>query len=165
MAKRSKPTTVRLSPRLVPKPLWGWSAARRLSRGAWLQIRDCIISANGLCCSTSGCSGYADECDEEWVYDEGPPAIATLASLRMLCHDCHACVHIGRSQLRGEKIFKRAMLYLSKVNDISAYEVYDMVRAAHTLHRRRSAVPWAVRVAPSLLARFPALGAIEREAQ
>ena len=149
-------TTPRLAPRLVPAPLWGWSAAQLLKGARWKRIRSDAIALSGGSCAVCGDAREKGMiCDEEWTYAEG---IATLTSLRIVCPDCDAVTHIGSTARRGYGDMARD--HMCRVSSLSMAEADSIIDASFAEWRTRSAETWTVQVAPDLLARYPELATL-----
>lgn len=88
---------LKLLPRLVPVPLWGFSGYRLLARKSWGKIRAQVLDdARNRCsiCGTAYEKGML--CDEDWEYDDKAGS-ARLGALRILCCDCNLVCHAGRA--------------------------------------------------------------------
>lgn len=146
---------VRLTPELVPKPLWGKSAYRLLGRRApWKAIRRDTLEAAGHRCSICGGTRGQLSCHERWRYDD-KRGRATLAGFEIHCADCDAVSHAGRAIMLGfgDVVIKQ----LRKVNGCTAEEANRMVATAMLLWKRRSRKKWKVVVAAALLKTHPRL--------
>lgn len=151
------PPGLRLEPRLVPEPLWRISANRLLKRSQWQRIREDARSASANACSVCGAvreKGMVG--DEEWSYEDG---VALLTAIRIVCPDCSAVTHIGEADQAGYGQVARA--HMCAINDISAVEAEAAISGALQEWRVRSSIRWTVKVAPSLLARYPELSALD----
>lgn len=171
MPKKKHPGSVRepvsqdlkLMPHLVPKPLWGKSAANLLKRAAWERIRrDAQEAARHACqvCSDAA-PANALNCHELWDYDD-QRGTAELVGLKMQCRDCDAAVHMGRAVKKG--FGNRALAQLVKVNGISAAQAKMLYRRALDEWKRRNKSEWRIAVAKPLLERYPELAALEQNA-
>ena len=150
----------KLRPHLVPKPLWGKSAANLLKRADWERIRREALQAAGrvcqVCCDAE--SGSALNCHELWHYDD-EHGTATLVGLRMQCRNCDSAVHMGRAVKRG--FGNAAIAQLVKVNVIGPREAKMLYRGAMDEWRRRNKKQWRIVVAESLVERYPELAILE----
>jgi hypothetical protein len=151
---------LKLRPHLVPKPLWGKSAANLLKRAAWERIRrDVVLTAHNTCqvCSDA-LPGSALNCHELWAYDD-EHGTATLVGLRMQCRNCDSAVHMGRAVKRG--FGKAAIAQLVKVNVIGVREAQILYRSAIDEWRPRNEKQWRIVVEKSLKKRYPELAILE----
>jgi len=151
---------LKLTPHLVPKPLWGKSAANLLSRTAWDRIRaDTLEVAHHTC---KVCSDSSPEttliCHELWEYDDAN-GTATLVGLRIQCRNCDRAVHMGRAVKKGYG--DEAIAQLVKVNGIGAREAGVLYRTAFDEWKLRNKKEWRIVVAKSLLERYPELATLE----
>jgi hypothetical protein len=151
---------LKLRPNLVPKPLWGKSAANLLKRGDWERIRrDAVQAARHACqvCFDPASAGTLN-CHELWDYDD-EQGTATLVGLRMQCRNCDSAVHMGRAVKRG--VGNAAIAQLVKVNVIGAREAKMLYRSAMDEWRRRNKKQWRIVVEKSLMERYPELAILE----
>lgn len=146
---------LRLGPRLIPSPLWGISAAKRLKKSEWNAIRKDALAAAGNKCSICNNSSQRLFCHEEWTYDEDQ-AVATLTGFVIVCPACSGVIHFGRSQAVG--YHNEALEHMRQVNGISTAEAEELIQVAIRLWKRQSQTPaWRAQVQPELLGRYPAL--------
>lgn len=148
---------MKLAPRLVPQPLWGLSASRLLPQPKWKRIRaDAMEASGGVCviCGASREKGMIG--DEDWEYADG---IATLARVQIICPDCNAVIHIGRTITDGYGDVARD--HMCRVNGIGADEADGIIDVSFAEWRERSVVGWTIAVAPGLLARYPELSILD----
>ena len=151
---------LKLTPHLVPKPLWGKSAANLLKRADWERIRhEALQAARRACqvCSASESAG-ALNCHELWDYDD-EHSTATLVGLRIQCRNCDSAVHMGRAVKRG--LGNAAIAQLVKVNVIGPREAKMLYRSAMDQWRQRNKKQWRIVVAKSLVARYAELAILE----
>ena len=90
-------TPLKLVPNLVPKPLWGISAYRKLTRDSWRRIRQDALDAAGNRCEMCGVlpqQAGSLTCHEVWRYSEAR-GTATLARLEVHCAKCDSVTHMG----------------------------------------------------------------------
>lgn len=133
------PARYKLLPELVPKPLWGLSAKKKLGRSQWDRIRRQVLEDAEHACQICGdvpSPYYGDPliCHEVWHYDD-KRRIATLVALRPQCAKCDCAVHMGQSMVFGAG--DKALAQLQQVNGISLHE-------AEALYAQAMAV-WSVR--------------------
>ena len=150
----------KLRPHLVPKPLWGKSAANLLKRADWERIRREALQAARhacqVCSDAESASGL--NCHELWDYDD-EHGTATLVGLRIQCRNCDSAVHMGRAVRRG--FSDTAIAQLVKVNGISPREAKTLYRSAMDEWKRRNKKHWRIVVAKSLVERYPELTILE----
>jgi hypothetical protein len=154
----------KLMPHLVPKPLWGKSAAQLFkgkARAVWKRIRSNALQvALGVCQVCSDPVPESDlNCHELWDYDDDR-GTATLVGLRMQCRKCDCAVHMGRAEKQGFLDVAIAQLY--KVNGVGELEAMKLYRRARGIWSQRNKKQWRIVVAESLLERYPELVALER---
>jgi len=157
------PTELKITPHLVPKPLWGKSAAQLFKgkgRAVWKRIRtDALQVALHACqvCSDPG-PDSALNCHELWDYDD-ERGTATLVGLRIQCRNCDCAVHMGRAEKHG--FLNVAIAQLCKVNGIGEPEAVRLYRRAKGVWSQRNKKQWQIVVEKSLLERYPGLAALE----
>jgi hypothetical protein len=161
-----------LAPRLVPRPLWGRSAANLLDEARWRAVRAEVVDASDSSCTVCGHRQRRwMVCDEDWRYallDRGGPGergVARLVDLRLLCPRCDRVVHLGHTESRhGRAGADGAMAHAARVNGIAVEDVRLLVEGAFEAWARLSSVRrWTVEVAPDLAARHPELRVVEGE--
>jgi hypothetical protein len=148
-------TKLRLTPELVPKPLWGISAYRILGRGVvWKAIRGDILEDARHRCSICGCKEGQLTCHEKWLYND-KRATATLIGFEIHCVDCDAVAHSGRAMAHGfgDVVVKQ----LCKVNGCTQRQAERMIAAAMLLWQERSRKQWGIEVTAPLLKAYPQL--------
>ena len=135
---------------LVPDSVWNSNLRTILKPSMWDVVRrDAYARANGRCMI---CNRPAKrlEAHERWEYDIDT-CTQKLVDVVAVCHDCHACIHIGRTQLVGD--IDRAINHFLKVNNCTYSDYIKALAKANTLHRERNNVhEWALDV--SWLKRF-----------
>lgn len=77
------------------------------------------------------------EAHERWSYDE-KTRVQKLTDVVAVCADCHAVLHIGRTQLKGDEA--RAAEHFMKVNGVSYAEYRKELGRANEEHARRNRV-------------------------
>lgn len=146
----------RLRPRLGPRPLWGVSAYRLLTRSQWQRIRGDALTAAANTCSV--CGAVREQgmvCDEEWIYAHGR---ALMHAFRAICPDCNGVTHFGRTNAAGYG--QVALEHMARVNAITVGDALAIVDADFEEWRRRSQADWTVVVSADLLARYPELAGL-----
>lgn len=146
---------LKLTPHLIPKPLFRQSAAKLLSRGLWDAIRNDVLTAAKHKCEV--CTGPGIECHEVWLYDDAN-GVATLVQFRILCGACHEVVHMGRAVVRGNG--RAALIHLCKVNSIRPEEGEQIWHRAKAEWKERNKRAWKINVAKPLLKPYPQLAAL-----
>lgn len=82
------------------------------------------------------------EAHERWSYDE-QRGIQKLEDVIAVCRDCHAVIHIGRTQLMGNE--RAASEHFMKVNGVSYAEYRKALGEANEIQARRNGVPeWSL---------------------
>jgi hypothetical protein len=150
---------LKLSPQLVPKPLWGISTANKLKLDAWQQIRLDAIRRAGSCCeicreSPSTPAGPRLLCHEVWEYND-KVGTATLVPIEVHCAECDLVTHMGRAKARG--FLHAAIERLCFVNEQSKPEAMQVFRKAMNVWRTRNKRKWQITISSDLVARYPQL--------
>jgi hypothetical protein len=114
-----------------------------------------MAASNGTCsvCGAAREKGMIG--DEEWDYRDG---VAELTGVRIVCPDCNAVTHIGRTSSDG--YYDVARDHMARVNGITPAEADMLVDEQGEIWLSRSKLSWVVEVAPDLLARHPDLGVL-----
>jgi hypothetical protein len=153
--RKQQTADLRLTPDLVPKPLWGISAYRLFKRGAkWKSIRRAqFASAKGKC---SVCEAPATLliCHEKWDYDDDH-CIATLFGFEMLCRSCDTAVHFARATSLG--LGDDALSQTCRINGIKSAVVKQLWTRAMITWEQRSREQWRTAVSVALLKAYPQL--------
>jgi hypothetical protein len=158
--RQPKAVPLKLEPQLVPRPLWGKSAAKLFKyRAVWKKIRrDALQKANGACevCRHVPNELYGDplNCHEVWKYDDRLRT-ATLNAFRIHCVKCDSAAHIGMAITYGAG--EAAIAQLAKVNGIHTEDAKALVGRATSIWRVRSKKEWTLRISKNLLTRYPKL--------
>ena len=98
---------------IIPTSVWGFNLRSVLSKKAWDFIRkDAYSRANGKC---EICFRPAKrlEAHERWEFNKDTHT-QKLVDVIGICHTCHSCIHIGRTQVIGEE--DKAIKHFQKVN-------------------------------------------------
>ena len=123
---------------LVPDSCWYSNLRTLLSKKQWDFLRvDAKERANGKC-MICGRKTNRLEAHERWSYDI-ENGVQKLEDILAVCHDCHAVIHIGRTQLVGD--IERAEKHFMKVNECSYSEYRKELGLANELHAKRNLVP------------------------
>jgi hypothetical protein len=161
---------LRLTPALVPRPLFGRSVYNELRRTKrrkqWEALRRTVLEAASNTCAR--CAATYDSrmvCNELWAYDD-INHIATLTAFEIVCRDCDSVLHFGKSLLIGSKKGDEAManradqaiVHLMKVNGITEKQAHNLIDDAFGKWMERSKhKTWAIQIAPELIDKHPAL--------
>ena len=127
---------------LVPDGCWYNNLRSILSPAQWdLVRRDAYARAEGKC-MICGVKTARLEAHERWSYDE-EKHIQKLEDVVAVCRDCHAVIHIGRTQLKGDE--KTASEHFMKVNGVAYAEYRKALGEANVVHQRRNKIPeWGI---------------------
>ena len=127
---------------LVPDGCWQSNLRTILSKRQWDYVRkDAISRANGKC-MICGRKTNRLEAHERWDYDI-IKGVQVLKDVVAVCCDCHAVIHIGRTQLKGDEI--RAEKHFMKVNNCTYSEYRKALGVANELHQKRNEISeWAI---------------------
>lgn len=137
---------------LVPDSCW-YSNLRSLLRPQQWDVvrRDAYAKANGRC-RICGRAVRRLEAHERWTYNEETHT-QILSDVTAICSDCHAVIHIGRTQLTGGE--EKASQWFMKVNNCSYADYRAALGQANEDHRRRNRIPeWKLDLT-WLTARYP----------
>lgn len=117
---------------LVPDGCWYSNLRILLSKEQWDFIRkDAKERAEGKC-MICGAKGTRLEAHEVWGYDE-KKSIQKLLDVIAVCPACHAAIHIGRTQLKGDA--EKAEDHYMKVNGVSYAEMHADMGKANERHK------------------------------
>ena len=137
MLDKKDVTKFKLLPCPVPSGCWNSNLRTLLPKKAWDIIRkDAYARANGRC-MICGAKRSRLEAHENWEYDE-KNKIQRLKNVVALCHDCHAVIHIGRTQLVGDE--DKAIKHFCRVNDCGYSDYIRALKIANADNARRSAM-------------------------
>src|SRR2546423_5553566 len=123
---------LKLTPALVPAPLWGRSVYRRLPRRQWQALRQSVLEAAANTCTH--CAAVYEKnmvCHEVWAYDD-LKHVATLTAFEIVCRDCDSVSHFEHTlaKAKDEAIAERAnhmIAHLMNVNGISEREAHKLI--------------------------------------
>ncbi len=122
---------------LVPDGCWYSNLRTILSKKQWDFLKaEAKQKANGRC-MVCGTKTARLEAHERWSYDE-KNSIQKLQDIVAVCKDCHAVIHIGRTQLVGD--IERAEKHYTKVNDCSYAEFREELGKANAIHQKRNKI-------------------------
>lgn len=108
---------------MVPDGCWYSNLRSLLSPRQWDAVRKKAYARAGGRCMICGAPSKRLEAHEQWEYDE-KNAVQRLKNIIAVCPACHAVIHIGRTQLKGD--IRAAEEHFMKVNGCS----YSEYRAA-----------------------------------
>lgn len=135
---------------LVPDSCWYSNLRSFLTKGQWDALRKKAYARAGGKCMVCGAPSKRLEAHEQWEYDE-KNAVQRLKNIIAVCPACHAVIHIGRTQLKGD--IRAAEEHFMKVNGCSYSEYRAALGEANAAHIRRNRVPeWGLDI--SKLAEF-----------
>lgn len=122
---------------LVPDGCWYSNLRSVLKPSGWDRVRRIAYArANGKCMICGRSVGRL-EAHERWAYDE-KTCTQILTDIIAVCRQCHAVIHIGRTQLMGGE--KEAADWFMKVNDCSYADYRAALGRANEEHIRRNRV-------------------------
>ncbi len=128
---------MKLNFELVPDSCWHSNLRSLLSPAQWnLVRREAYARASGKC-AICGAPSARLEAHERWEYDEDAH-VQKLADVIAICRRCHEVIHIGRTQLKGNK--REAEAHFMKVNNCTYAEYRKALGEANEAHRRRNKV-------------------------
>ncbi len=122
---------------LVPDGCWYSNLRSILSKAEWDFLKaEAKEKANGKC-MICGAKTSRLEAHERWSYNEKTQT-QKLEGVIAVCRDCHAVIHIGRTQLKGNE--ERAEKHYMKVNDCSYADYRKELGIANEIHQRRNKI-------------------------
>jgi hypothetical protein len=141
--KRFQTRPLRLAVDLLPRSLWGRSLAKTLAWHAWRALRDDTLMAYAGRCAFCGASP-AGHVHERWEY-RTRTRTATVAELFLVCVDCHACIHWGRSQkvCRAQEL-DRLIAHFCTVNQCDTPRFNIHLQSAASAFYARDEIAWTV---------------------
>ena len=112
----------------VPDSCWYSNLRSALPKKIWDVLRhDAYDRAGGKCMI---CGRKTTRHEENHIQK--------LDNILALCHDCHAVIHIGRTQLYGDE--DRAIAHFCKVNKCSYSDYIRQLGKANEYHKRLNEV-------------------------
>ena len=122
---------------LVPDGCWYSNLRSILSKKQWDYLRQYAKEKSDGKCSICGRKIKGLHAHERWSYDE-KNAVQKLEDIIALCPDCHAVIHIGYTQLKGDE--EKAEKHFMKVNNCSYSEFRKALGEANEEHIRRNKI-------------------------
>lgn len=122
----------------VPDSCWYSNLRSALPKKIWDILRHDAYDRAGGKCMICGRKTTRLEAHEDWSYDE-KNCVQKLDNILALCHDCHAVIHIGRTQLYGDE--DRAIAHFCKVNNCGYSDYIKKLGEANEYHQRLNRVP------------------------
>lgn len=135
---------VKLKIELVPKPLWRKSLAQLLPHEVWISIREDRIRIIGSKCEICASTEKPLELHERWKYDDRKH-VQKLAGFWLLCKECHAVKHFGRSSIlarEGKLDLKELVKHFCSVNRCSKRDFERHSREVWDIWEKRSKHEW-----------------------
>ena len=123
---------------LVPDACWYSNLRSILSKKQWDFLKDFAKEQSGGKCAICGKKSSRLHAHERWSYDE-ENFVQKLEDVVAVCPDCHAVIHIGRTQILGNE--ERAEKHFMKVNGCSYAEYRKALGEANEVHKRRNQIP------------------------
>ncbi len=121
----------------VPDGCWYCNLRSVLTAGQWNYIKKLVKTRSDGKCAICGKKTDRLDAHEEWLYDE-KTGTQKLTGIIGVCKDCHAVIHIGRTQLKGDA--ERAENHYMKVNNCSYAEMRRDLGEANDRHTRLNRV-------------------------
>lgn len=122
---------------LVPDGCWYSNLRSILSKKQWDYLRQYAKEKSDGKCSICGRKIKGLHAHERWSYDE-KNAVQKLEDIIAVCPDCHAVIHIGYTQLKGDE--EKAEKHFMKVNNCSYSEFRKALGEANEEHIRRNKI-------------------------
>ena len=124
---------MKLNFELVPDGCWGYNLRSALKKEGWDAIRKTVYARAGGRCTVCGASSSRLEAHEVWSYSVyGGMGVQKLEDVVALCPACHAVVHIGRTQLKGD--IRAAEEHFMRVNGVTYAEYRKALGEANKKH-------------------------------
>ena len=140
----------RLNFEMVPDGCWYSNLRSLLSHRQWDAVRKKAYARADGRCMICGAPSKRLEAHERWEYDE-ENAVQRLKDIIAVCPACHAAIHIGRTQLKGD--VRAAEEHFMKVNGCTYAQMRAALGAANADHIRRNKIgEWKLDI--SRLAQF-----------
>ena len=134
----------------VPDGCWKSNLRTILSKRQWDYVKKDAKERAGGKCMICGKKTAKLDAHEKWNYDLSK-GVQVLEDVIAVCKDCHAVIHMGRTQLKGDEV--RAEKHYMKVNNCSYVQYRKELGLANELHQKRNQVSeWAIDI--SWLKRF-----------
>ena len=121
---------------LIPDGCWYSNLRTVLTQGQWDLVRKGAYARAGGRCMICGAVTRL-EAHERWSYDMAR-GIQKLEDVIAVCRDCHAVIHIGRTQLKGDE--RAAAEHFMRVNGVDYATYRKSLGEANELHRERNRV-------------------------
>ncbi len=135
---------------MVPDGCWYSNLRSLLSPRQWDAVRKKAYARAGGRCMICGAPSKRLEAHERWEYDE-ENAVQRLKDIIAVCPACHAAIHIGRTQLKGD--VRAAEEHFMRVNGCTYAQMRAALGAANADHIRRNKIgEWKLDI--SRLAQF-----------
>jgi len=130
------------------------------SKAVWKsQIRGDTLANSKNCCSVCKSSVGRMTCHERWGYDDGQ-SVATLLGFEIHCSNCDLVVHAGRAVKLGYGHI--VISHLCAMNQCDINDAAAILKEAMNVWMGRSKKDWTIKVACSLVDRYPELAALPR---
>lgn len=135
---------------MVPDGCWYSNLRSLISPRQWDAVRKKAYARAGGRCMICGAPSKRLEAHERWEYDE-ENAVQRLKDIIAVCPACHAAIHIGRTQLKGD--VRAAEEHFMRVNGCTYAQMRAALGAANADHIRRNKIgEWKLDI--SRLAQF-----------
>lgn len=135
---------------MVPDGCWYSNLRSLISPRQWDALRKKAYARADGRCMICGAPSKRLEAHERWEYDE-ENAVQRLKDIIAVCPACHAAIHIGRTQLKGDA--RAAEEHFMKVNGCTYAQMRAAMGAANADHIRRNKISeWKLDI--SRLAQF-----------
>ena len=141
---------MRLEIELVPKPLWGDSLFRLLTRGQWEKIRTVAVDRAAGRCEVCGALSARLIGHEQWTYDD-EAGTRVLTGVKAVCGPCNSVTHFGRSRnlaALGQLDLQDVRDHFMRVNDIDWSSAESAIENAFALQRGRNKRNWTTDFGP-----------------
>ena len=127
----------KLNIQLVPQKCWFHNLRSLIPN--WQAVSK-FIRSKGKC---DICGKQTDDLDahEVWKYDD-KQCIQSLKDIICVCKDCHACIHMGFTQIQGEDAFSKAITHYINVNNLTKSQFETDWKEAGAVWLMRSCMTW-----------------------
>ena len=147
---------MKLTPELVPQPLWYRNIRKSLGRKKWERlVRNPTLEKHNHECQICGATHEKGMiCHEIWKYDD-ENCISTLTGFTVICPLCNFATHLGLANIIDES--GKALAQIAQINAVSLEEAQRLVAKAFDMWEMRSQHEWSIMIDAALINEFPFL--------
>lgn len=124
---------------LVPDGCWGYNLRSVLTKEGWDEVRKAAYARAKGRCMICGAPASRLEAHEVWSYSAADGrGVQKLENVIAVCGACHAVIHIGRTQLKGD--VRAAEERYMRVNGVSYAQYRKALGEANLRHGKLNEV-------------------------